>query len=90
MESDSMTFMVGAEVRILCRTFGHPLPVSIWMRGGQLVKRSERIDIDDSTGELTIAEAEKDDEGSWTCVAENSMGRSNASIALQRIGEKFN
>lgn len=90
MESESMTFMVGAEVRLLCRTFGHPFPVSIWMRGGQLVERSERISIDERTGELTIAEAEKNDDGLWTCVAENSMGRSNASIALQRIGKKLN
>uniref|UniRef100_A0A4W4HMQ1 Contactin 1b n=1 Tax=Electrophorus electricus TaxID=8005 RepID=A0A4W4HMQ1_ELEEL len=68
-------------VVIECKPRAAPKPRFIWKRGSQLLTNSSRMFIWDD-GSLEILNVTKNDEGSYTCYAENDRGKDNSTGIL--------
>jgi hypothetical protein len=68
-----MVVNVGEQVSLTCVTDGHPKPVTTWVKDGIRVTNGNRFVVQ-STGELSIKEIGKTDEGNYECVAKNDVG----------------
>ncbi|XP_076862840.1 contactin 1b [Brachyhypopomus gauderio] len=76
--------LLGAEngrVVIECKPRAAPKPRFVWKRGSLLLTNSSRMLIWDD-GSLEILNVTKNDEGSYTCYAENDRGKDNSTGIL--------
>ncbi|KAL8624627.1 hypothetical protein ACOMHN_045162 [Nucella lapillus] len=73
---------VGGNVSIPCRPEGAPHPSITWTRGdGATIASSGRAQITRS-GSLVLSGLSRSDEGTYTCVAENTLGSAQTSAHL--------
>jgi hypothetical protein len=68
-----MVVNVGDQVSLTCVTQGDPTPVITWVKDDIRVTNGNRFVLQPS-GELSIAEIGKNDEGNYQCVARNELG----------------
>ncbi|XP_028305748.1 contactin-1a isoform X2 [Gouania willdenowi] len=68
-------------VVIECRPKAAPKPKFSWSKGTELLSNSSRVSIW-ADGSLEILNVTSEDEGSYTCFAENDRGRANSSGSL--------
>ncbi|KAJ8337405.1 hypothetical protein SKAU_G00386250 [Synaphobranchus kaupii] len=75
---------LGEDVTFECRVAAHPEPNFDWEKDGRYVGESNRVQIkSDSDGSsLRIKCVRSMDSGTYTCRAQNSVGRSQAAAAL--------
>ena len=88
MQKSKGAFLVpsGSSLRLYCETEGHPKPKVTWLKGHDLVRKSnERVKL--TTNELLIEDIQLEDAGSYICIAENVIGSSNAEIEVN-VGSK--
>ncbi|XP_045569678.1 roundabout homolog 3-like [Salmo salar] len=72
-------------VDFLCEAHGDPAPTIRWRREeGELPRGRSDIRNDHS---LRLTQVRAEDEGTYTCVSENSMGKAEASGSLQVHGK---
>ena len=70
-----------------CKATGNPVPWVEWRREGSNHPVSPRQH--DPKVVLKIVAVDEGDFGMYVCVAENSVGKANASITLRELGELF-
>ncbi|XP_054713925.1 hemicentin-1-like [Uloborus diversus] len=70
-----LTAKMGSRVSLFCETSGHPEPKIHWNKENNLIHSSDLIFIQNGT--LTIHKAESQDQGWYTCFAENNAGSSS-------------
>ncbi|KAG1651013.1 Fasciclin-2 [Nymphon striatum] len=72
------------EARMQCVAEGDPKPIITWLNedSSDLQTNTDEYTIDQSTGELIIKSARKDQEGTYTCRADNSAGQREAKAKL--------
>uniref|UniRef100_A0A3Q2YRM7 Contactin 1b n=1 Tax=Hippocampus comes TaxID=109280 RepID=A0A3Q2YRM7_HIPCM len=75
-------------VLIECKPRAAPRPRFTWSKGKELLFNSSRISIM-FDGTLEILNATKNDEGFYTCFAENDRGKANSSGYLTITGQLF-
>ncbi|XP_064161414.1 contactin-3 isoform X1 [Anguilla rostrata] len=63
----------GSEVTLECKPQASPKAISLWKKGNEILRRSERIALLPD-GTLRISNVTKKDGGSYTCVARNQFG----------------
>ena len=68
-----MTVNVGDQVTLTCVTQGDPKPLVTWVKDDIRVINGNRFVLQPS-GELSIREVGKNDEGNYQCVAKNDVG----------------
>ena len=74
----------GGRLEITCRASGIPEPSISFLRQNKQIRSSERFSIVDTT--LIIYPTELDDRGSFTCAANNSLGRQTHSTRVDIVG----
>ncbi|XP_022908169.1 neuroglian isoform X2 [Onthophagus taurus] len=67
----------GKAVNITCRVFGAPKPAVKWIRNGEELTGGKFKVM--TNGDLFISSVQFDDNGEYTCYAENKFGNANAS-----------
>ncbi|KAA0709690.1 Pro-neuregulin-2, membrane-bound isoform [Triplophysa tibetana] len=77
---DSQWALEGKKLTLKCEAAGNPSPSFNWYKdGSQLRKRKDvKIKTNRKNSKLHISRVRMEDSGNYTCVAENSVGRENA------------
>ena len=71
--SPDLVVNVGDHVSLTCKASGDPEPVITWIKDDIRVTSANRFVLQPS-GELSIREIGKSDEGNYKCVAKNEVG----------------
>ncbi len=71
--SQDMVVNVGDQVSLTCVTQGDPKPLITWVKDDIRVTNGNRFVLH-ASGELSIKEIGKNDEGNYQCVAKNDVG----------------
>ncbi|KAG9353311.1 hypothetical protein JZ751_017888, partial [Albula glossodonta] len=71
----------GSEVTLECKPQASPQAISLWKKGNEVLRRSERIALLPD-GTLKIANVTRKDGGSYTCVARNQFGTASTTGRL--------
>uniref|UniRef100_A0A673L1L0 Pro-neuregulin-2, membrane-bound isoform-like n=1 Tax=Sinocyclocheilus rhinocerous TaxID=307959 RepID=A0A673L1L0_9TELE len=86
---DSQWLLEGKKLTLKCEAVGNPSPSFNWYKdGSQLRKRKDvKIKSNKKNSKLHISRVRLEDSGNYTCVAENSLGRENATsyVSIQSI-----
>uniref|UniRef100_A0A8C1SVJ6 Neuregulin 2b n=1 Tax=Cyprinus carpio TaxID=7962 RepID=A0A8C1SVJ6_CYPCA len=86
---DSQWLLEGKKLTLKCEAVGNPSPSFNWYKdGSQLRKRKDvKIKSNKKNSKLHISRVRLEDSGNYTCVAENSLGRENATsyVSVQSI-----
>ncbi|XP_026135985.1 neuregulin 2b isoform X2 [Carassius auratus] len=86
---DSQWLLEGKKLTLKCEAVGNPNPSFNWYKdGSQLRKRKDvKIKSNKKNSKLHISRVRQEDSGNYTCVAENSLGRENATsfVSVQSI-----
>ncbi|XP_051738417.1 obscurin-like isoform X38 [Ctenopharyngodon idella] len=75
---------LGGDVTFYCRVAAHPAPNFDWEKDGRYLGESNRIKItsENESSSLRIQSARSLDSGTYTCRAQNSIGRSQSAATL--------
>ncbi|CAB0020127.1 unnamed protein product [Nesidiocoris tenuis] len=77
----SMTLQdIGNNVRVPCRAHGLPRPRVYWTKDGVLVNKPRFVFHEN--GDMEISNLQWADMGTYTCVAENSLGKESTSTFI--------
>lgn len=81
---DSVTIIEGETSSIKCTAIGKPPPVYQWikLRERQDLAVTDRFEVKKNTGELIMNRIEFNDDGVYKCIAENSVGRVEATVKI--------
>ena len=85
---DNVTALSNTSITIQCPTNGVPAPTITWTVDGKEIHSDGRYTVQDD-GSLLIQEAEKDDNGQYTCTSANIAGYASASSMVQIVGKNF-
>lgn len=70
-----------------CKATGKPLPVVTWERDGQPIKMDPGLQLQNQNHSLHVEQAWASHAGLYSCVAENTAGRTERRFALSVLGE---
>ena len=76
----------GTTVRLRCKVTGSPHPTISWIKEDKpLPQENKRISIRNNTNAsaLKIKNVKLADQGNYTCIAENALGKANATLQLE-------
>lgn len=73
---------IGKVIRLKCKVEGNPPPIVSWIKDDKPVELSTRVRNLNSNYTIKIKEARLDDQGNYTCIAANTLGKINASMEL--------
>lgn len=73
---------IGSYVVMECEATGQPTPTIMWKVNGQPVDSSSRMFFGNQNTELHIEQIKESDEGTYVCVAENSIGSTEAEATI--------
>lgn len=81
---DNVTIIEGETAYIKCNALGKPPPVYQWikLRDRQDLAVADRFEVKKNTGELIMNRIEFYDDGLYKCIAENSVGRVEATVQI--------
>ena len=83
--SDSQnSAQVGKKVRLRCKVTGSPSPTISWLKDDKALQVTGRIIRRDlkNFSTIRIKDVRLDDQGNYTCIAENALGKINATLEL--------
>ncbi|XP_036403652.1 pro-neuregulin-2, membrane-bound isoform-like isoform X2 [Megalops cyprinoides] len=79
----------GTKLTLRCEATGNPSPTYRWFKDGSELKKNKEIKIKSSkkNSRVQINRAKLEDSGNYTCVAENMLGKENATstVSVQSI-----
>lgn len=81
----------GDSIRLECQVVGKPEPIIIWEKDGRVLPQSPDFvtDYDGERATLTIVKVYPEDEGEYTCIASNNLGRSYSAACILVDGKLF-
>ncbi|EYB86274.1 hypothetical protein Y032_0282g1279 [Ancylostoma ceylanicum] len=72
----------GDRARLECKVEGHPAPTVRWLRGGRPIEDMSNFILSPRGETLMILKARRADAGSYSCVAKNAAGESEAGFTV--------
>jgi hypothetical protein len=73
---------------LFCNATGNPKPALVWNFNGQmLIPSAETYQISMSGGRLDIVSLKEEHAGNYSCVAQNEMGKDEATIPVEILGK---
>ena len=84
--SQDLVVNVGDEVSLTCSARGRPKPVITWVKDDIRVTNGNRFVLQPS-GDLSIKEIGKNDEGNYQCLAKNDVGTEIKTVRVVVRGE---
>ena len=72
----------GSNITLKCEAEGHPVPVITWTRDSQPVLEDGRLHVDSQTGDLTVTQATKEDDGRSVNIALSALP-SSARLSIE-------
>lgn len=82
-----VTVLSGVRLEITCTASGIPEPSIFWLRQGKQIDFSERFSVHNGT--LVVRAIRRSDEGSFTCTANNTIGKTATSTQVDVLGKSF-
>ncbi|EPB79673.1 immunoglobulin I-set domain protein [Ancylostoma ceylanicum] len=76
----------GDRARLECKVEGHPAPTVRWLRGGRPIEDMSNFILSPRGETLMILKARRADAGSYSCVAKNAAGESEAGFTKEDEG----
>ncbi|XP_078358886.1 hemicentin-1-like isoform X2 [Oculina patagonica] len=73
---------VGEDKRLRCVVTGQPPPTITWSKDGKPLQLSERVRNLSSNKTIKIKQVRLGDQGNYTCIAENALGKINLTLKL--------
>ncbi|KAL9983806.1 hypothetical protein ACROYT_G006036 [Oculina patagonica] len=73
---------VGEVKRLRCVVTGQPPPTITWSKDGKPLQLSERVRNLSSNKTIKIKQVRLGDQGNYTCIAENALGKLNLTLTL--------
>ena len=73
---------VGAAKRLRCGVTGQPPPTITWLKDDEPLKLSERVSNLNDNKTIKIKPVKLQDQGNYTCIAENTLGNLNLTLEL--------
>ena len=80
---DDMKTSGGRQVHIRCPVSGSPQPKITWDKDGKPLKFTKNIKTVNTTENLVILEAKKEDSGKYSCYASNAAGVATTSSRIK-------
>ena len=74
---------VGAIKRLRCGVIGQPPPTIIWFKDDKPLQLSERVRNLNNNKTIKIKTVGLRDQGNYTCIAENTLGKLNLTLELR-------
>lgn len=84
--SEDVVVKVGDPVTLSCLAKGDPKPLITWIKDDIRVTNDNRFVLK-SSGELTIRDIGKNDEGNYHCVARNNVGSDTKNVRVAVRGK---
>ena len=82
-----VTVLSGVSLEITCTASGIPEPSIFWLRQGKQIDFSERFSVHNGT--LVVRAIHRSDKGSFTCTANNTIGKTATSTQVDVLGKSF-
>ncbi len=82
-----MTVVRGNLASLMCIADGTPTPTVSWLREGVTLISHPRIKFHNLNTSVQIPQAQVNDTGRYTCVANNSAGQASRHFNLKVLGE---
>ena len=80
------TVVNGSLITLDCRAIGQPPPVVSWFKNFEALNLTADSGIEvEENGTLFIRDADFDDSGFYTCMADNGLGINQVSVAVEVI-----
>lgn len=76
--SSSVTVKVKQNVTLPCEAAGFPQPQITWYKNGHVIQERRQLKI----GNLEFKEIQFEDRGTYTCTAENLLGKVQLSVSV--------
>ncbi|KAK3784885.1 hypothetical protein RRG08_056840 [Elysia crispata] len=90
-EDKNMIKPKDSSISLACRVDGNPRPEVHWLMNGQPIQEVQRqnkmVKLRNNQAVLRLSNLSDKDEGSYTCVAENTLGQVNFTYTLTVVGE---
>lgn len=81
VEPQDVTVRSGEDVALQCQASGEPVPTVEWLRAGEPLRASRRLQTLPD-GSLWLQQVEAGDAGTYECVAQNLLGSATARAVL--------
>lgn len=85
--TEDMTVVRGNMASMLCIADGNPTPTVTWLRKGETLSPDAHLQLLNSNTTLRILQAQVNDTGRYTCVANNTAGQASRHFNLKVLGE---
>lgn len=84
-----MTVVRGNSASLLCVAGGTPTPTVSWLKDGDALYPEPHLTFTNFNTSVQFAQAQLNDTGRYTCVADNTAGQASRHFNLKVLGECF-
>lgn len=85
--TEDVTVVRGSLVSLLCVADGTPTPTVSWLKEGETLSPNPHLKFQNLNTTMQIIQAQVNDTGRYTCVANNTAGQASRHFSLKVLGE---
>ncbi|XP_075038771.1 hemicentin-1 [Mixophyes fleayi] len=81
--TDELSVVVNNQLDLICNSMGFPPPVITWLKGGQILSQTDKVNFMKGGQILRITSAQEEHIGLYTCVVSNRAGDAKKEFAVK-------